>query len=141
MSLNVEFHLSNPGELTNVIARLRGNFAAMGYRVGEVVKALGEEGKDLAQLYILSRPARTSEGPGRTRTWAMHDAVTVKGEASQNYAGTRFGWENGDDYFGYQEQGFQHRNGPSVEGMYAVTDAIAAILAKTEGAVRAVAHP
>lgn len=139
LHIDWDFHMSsNP---TNISASLKARFKAMGLRVRETVYAIAEDGKETAQLFILSRPARTSKGPGRTRTWDMHDAVRVVKHGNADYVHAQFGWFNGEDYFTYQEQGFDHIGGVWVPGMYAVTEAIEATIAAVEGAVRAVAKP
>lgn len=70
---------------------------------------------------------RTASMPGRVDTGHMRDSVTknpVKVSGKGNIYGG-FGWlHHRDDYFAYQEGGFEHwRTGEYVEGMYAMVDA------------------
>ena len=141
MRLEVEWDFHMSSRPTNIYGSIKTRFDSMGLRIRDVVHALGNEGKDTAQLFILSRPARTSAGPGRTRTWDMHNAVRVILRGGPRHSHAHFGWFDGEDYFTYQEEGFWHGGGVWVPEMYAVTDAIESIMEKTEAAVRAVAKP
>lgn len=85
-----------------------------------------DDGAESMRYHIMSRGTAKSGKAGRVDTGKMLSDVTSKvypGTEKGNQVG-RFGWiENREDYYGFQEGGFEHVNGGTVEGMYAMVDA------------------
>lgn len=106
----------------------------------KALKRAGEEGESLIKEYIATRGTAKSGKQGRIDTKKMYNAVghriLGRGESLQ----VRFGWVSGtrEDYFQYQETGFQHVGGVTVEGMYAISDAAEKILGNLERELRGV---
>lgn len=98
-----------------------------------VLEQAMEDGAESMRHHIRTRGTAKSGKQGRIETGAMLEDVKSRvypGTKKGNVVG-RFGWiDNREDYYGYQEGGFEHVNGGSVEGMYAMVDA--AELAFTE---------
>lgn len=92
----------------------------------EALEQAMEDGAESMRYHIKTRGTAKSGKAGRIDTGAMLNDVKAKvypGTERGNQVG-RFGWiENREDYYGYQEGGFEHVNGGSVEGMYAMVDA------------------
>jgi hypothetical protein len=92
----------------------------------EQISATGEE--EMKQ-YIASRGtsySRSQGRAGRIETSAMYDAVSHRPNPNTStfVFSWEFGWVNGFlSYFGFQERGFRHVGGNSVEPMYALRDA------------------
>jgi hypothetical protein len=92
----------------------------------EQISATGEE--EMKQ-YIASRGtsySRSQGRAGRIESSAMYDAVSHRPNPNTSafVFSWEFGWVNGFlSYFGFQERGFRHVGGASVEPMYALRDA------------------
>lgn len=84
-------------------------------RAAEIVEETVKDGADKMQRNIVRS--------GRVDTTLMYRSVSYTSPKSSYFYG-RFGWGlNGnpyEDYFWYQEQGFNHVNGMRVEGMHAM---------------------
>lgn len=93
--------------------------------IQEAVEEASESGKNISRHHIETRGTAKSGKRGRIETRQMLNAVDNDTPVRTNKSITsRFGWiKEFEDYFGYQERGFNHVNGQSVEGMYAITDA------------------
>jgi hypothetical protein len=86
-------------------------------------------GADEMKGYIANRGTGYSQSQGRSgriESGTMYDAVQHR--PNPNVANNVFSWEFGWigvylSYFGYQEKGFRHTGGTSVEPMYALRDA------------------
>lgn len=93
--------------------------------VGDIVEQAIEEGKNITKHNIETRGTAKSGKRGRVRTGEMRD--NVKSEMTKKTAKEaegKFGWiDQYEDYYGFQEAGFDHIGGVTVEGMYALTDA------------------
>ncbi len=73
-------------------------------------------------------PGRTQSAPGRVASGKMGRAVKSRLSQSKSAIRGEAGWiDEYEDYFGAQEEGFQHNivAGLKVEGMYAIGDAAA----------------
>lgn len=85
-----------------------------------------EDGAQIMKDNIATRGTAKSGKAGRIETGKMIGDVKARvypGTDRGNQVG-RFGWiDNREDYYGYQEGGFEHVNGGEVEGMYALQDA------------------
>lgn len=92
----------------------------------EVLKQAMEDGAESMRHHIRTRGTAKSGKAGRIDTGKMLSDVTSKvypGTEKGNQVG-RFGWvDNREDYYGFQEGGFEHVSGGTVEGMYAMVDA------------------
>ena len=83
-----------------------------------------EEGANITKHNIENSGTLKSGKRGRIETGAMRDAVSSGIIADNDEAVIgRFGWASGPGYAKFQEQGFQHVSGVSVEGMFALSDA------------------
>lgn len=84
-----------------------------------------KDGEDAMKSYISTRGTAKSGKRGRIESGQMLDAVHSSVVSTGVGSATgKFGWiENTEPYFGYQDVGFQHVNGGSVEGMNALVDA------------------
>lgn len=92
----------------------------------EVLEQAMDDGAESMRHHIRTRGTQKSGKPGRIDTEAM--LRDVKSRVYSPTAGGRvtgrFGWiDNREDYYGFQEGGFEHVNGGTVEGMYALVDA------------------
>lgn len=98
---------------------LRDRPAVIQRRSAEIVNRAAERGADLMQKFIVHE--------GRVDTTKMYRAVSYTTPKS-SYFYARFGWGlNGnpyEDYFWYQEHGFNHVGaGRYIEGMHAMLQA------------------
>lgn len=95
----------------------------------EIVEENVSRGEEITKHNIDTRGTFKSGKRGRIKTGRMRDSVDSK-IVSKNASGVKgeFGWINEwQDYFGYQESGFNHVGGVSVDGMYALSDAAAEV--------------
>lgn len=93
--------------------------------MGDVVEDAVDEGKEITQDNIDTRGTLKSGKRGRIETSKMRDAVDseITRKGKKGVSG-KFGWINEfEPYFGYQEEGFNHVGGVTVDGMYAISDA------------------
>jgi len=105
----------------------------------EQLKKAGEEGKRLTQEYISTRGTPKSGKRGRIETGKMHDRVGYRLVGQGDSLQIRFGWESSrEPYFKYQETGFLHRGGVTVEGMYALSDAADKVIRDLEADIKKV---
>lgn len=132
------------GDASDPVKWFRGKISRLEEANEEAMKEASEVGADVMRDLIRNRgtgrtwtreygsypngqEGRTASTPGRVASGAMVDAVSshhnplTKGGKMT----AQFGWRTGDrkDYFLYQEGGFEHTNGISVDGMYALVDA------------------
>lgn len=108
--------------------------------VEEIVSRGVEEGEAITKLHISTRGTAKSGKKGRIETQKMYDAVKSEMTVSdKREAEGKFGWiDEYDDYFGYQEGGFDHVGGVTVEGMYALTDASEEVWENVKDRIKAV---
>ena len=94
--------------------------------VGAELQQAMDDGRDTMKHLIKTRGTSKSGKAGRHESWHMVNSVSSNvypGTKAGNQVG-RFGWiEEYENYFGFQEGGFDHVNGVTVEGMYAMVDA------------------
>ena len=85
-----------------------------------------DDGAESMRHHIKTRGTAKSGKAGRIESGDMLKDVKARvypGTDKGNQVG-RFGWlDNRENYYGFQEGGFEHVNGGSVEGMYAIVDA------------------
>jgi len=93
--------------------------------VQEEIKTAASQGKQLVRERIKTSGTRKSGKAGRIETGEMLKSVQGKSGMTSAFRGkAEFGWiANKQDYFGYQDRGFVHTSGGTVEGMYALADA------------------
>ena len=93
--------------------------------VNNIVADAIEGGEAMTKLHIATRGTAKSGKKGRIKTQKMYDAVNSQMvKSGTRDAEGKFGWIDGyEDYYGYQEGGFEHVGEVTVEGMYALTDA------------------
>lgn len=107
---------------------------------GEIVSRAVDEGESITKLHIATRGTAKSGKKGRIDTQKMYDAVNsdMTRKGSQEAEG-KFGWiDEYDKYFGYQEDGFDHVGGVTVEGMYALSDASDEVWENVKDRVRSI---
>lgn len=90
---------------------------------------LGELGAEFIRERILNSGTawtRSQGRDGRLDKGDMFDGVSARRSGNQHYTRTQFGWLNQDPHYArFQDQGFvQHGSGKTVQGMYALSDAI-----------------
>lgn len=90
----------------------------------DAMKQAMDDGRDTMKHLISTRGTEKSGKAGRIETGEMLNAVESSTTISEAGRITgRFGWlRNRENYFGFQEGGFEHVNGVSVPGMYAMVD-------------------
>lgn len=105
--------------------------------IENVVEDGVERGENITKHNIETRGTMKSGKRGRVESGAMRDAVGSRmTDRSKKKASGEFGWiKEFEPYFGYQESGFEHRGGVSVDGMYAISDAAEEVFADIEGDV------
>lgn len=106
----------------------------------KILQEAGAEGERLMKEYIATRGTAKSGKQGRIDTRAMYNAVGNRILGRGGSQQVRFGWVSGTrkDYFAYQETGFEHKGGVTVEGMYALSDAADKVLRDLEKNLRGV---
>lgn len=112
----------NAGDITRWY---RGKVEALEAANEEALREVAEEGAELMKYFIETRGTDKSGKRGRVDKGKMRDAVTsevtTRGPGKHQ---ANFGWlKEREDYFLWQEGGFEHTGGVTVEGMYALTDA------------------
>lgn len=104
----------------------RGKVTRIEDGVEEALQLAMDDGAQIMRDNIATRGTAKSGKAGRIETGKMIGDVKARvypGTDRGNQVG-RFGWiDNREDYYGYQEGGFEHVNGGEVEGMYALQDA------------------
>ena len=103
----------------------RGKVAAIENGAEEVLRDAMDDGAYLMADLISTLGTAKSGKPGRIETKQMHNDVDSKVSTFGvgKVRGT-FGWiKRKEDYYAFQEGGFEHSPGVTVEGMYALRDA------------------
>lgn len=104
----------------------RGKVTRIEDGIEDALRLAMEDGAEIMRNNIATRGTVNSGKSGRIETGKMIGDVKSRvypGTDKGNQVG-RFGWiDNREDYYGYQEGGFEHVNGGEVEGMYALQDA------------------
>lgn len=113
---------SNDG--ARVIAEIEARIEQMTRRARRTVKEAAKKGRDLTKQHIETRGTAKSGKRGRIETSAMLNSVSA-GTVSSNIDEVveRFGYENSPYWTAFQELGFTHPSGVTVEGTYALQDA------------------
>ncbi len=103
----------------------RGKVARVEEGSEEVLRDVMDDAAIMMAQNVSTRGTAKSGKPGRIETKKMHNDIDAKTTVSEAGRVTgRFGWiKNREDYYGFQEGGFDHVNGGHVEGMYALADA------------------
>lgn len=93
--------------------------------ISDVVESAVDEGKEVTQHNIETRGTMKSGKRGRIETGKMRNAVDSEiTKRDKSGVSGKFGWINEfEPYFGFQEGGFEHVGGVTVDGMYAISDA------------------
>lgn len=99
--------------------------------VMEVAQDTAEKGKNITQYNVEITGTAKSGKRGRIESGVMRDAISGQAERTgRNKARAEFGWiSKAPAYVPFQEQGFNHRGGNYVEGMFALADAADEVLA------------
>lgn len=102
--------------------------------VSDVIEDAVKRGEQVTKHFIETRGTMKSGKRGRIETGAMRDAVSSEmTEKSKDSARGSFGWiKDFESYFGFQEEGFEHIGGVTVDGMYAISDAGDEIIADVQ---------
>lgn len=97
-----------------------------------------EEGKNITRHNIETRGTAKSGKRGRIATGEMRDGVGASMEVStKDLARGKFGWEpDAPTYARFQEPGFAHVGGVTVEGMYALGDAYEEVILNLQHDIR-----
>lgn len=106
------------------MAEINARIETMTRRARRTVKEASEKGRDLTKEHIETRGTAKSGKRGRIETSAMLKSVssgTVSSTADELVE--RFGYQNSPYWTAYQEPGFTHTSGVTVEGTYALQDA------------------
>lgn len=113
---------SNDG--ARVMAEISARIETMTRKARRTVKEAAEKGRDLTKQHIETRGTAKSGKRGRIETSAMLNSVS-SGTVSSNIDDVveRFGYENSPYWTQFQEPGFLHSSGVTVEGTYALQDA------------------
>lgn len=121
--MKTRIRYSGPG--TSAVTWFEGSVRRKISEIQDLVEDAAEEGKNIAQHNVETRGTAKSGKRGRIETRQMLDAIDAETtHRDKRSVKSRFGWiKEFKDYFGYQEEGFEHINGVNVEGMYAITDA------------------
>lgn len=113
---------SNDGE--RVMAQINARIDEMTRRARRMVQEAADKGRDLTKEHIETRGTAKSGKRGRIETAAMLNSVSSGTVSSDiNEVVTRFGYENSPYWTQFQEPGFVHTSGVTVEGTYALQDA------------------
>lgn len=93
--------------------------------VADAIEEGAQRGEKITKHNIETRGTMKSGKRGRVETGKMRDAVNSKTVSrSKKRVTSEFGWiDEYQDYFGLQEDGFNHVGGVTVDGMYAISDA------------------
>lgn len=113
---------SNDG--ARVMAEINARIENMTRRARRTVQEAADKGRDLTKQHIETRGTAKSGKRGRIETGAMLNSVssgTVSADIEEVV--TRFGYENSPYWTQFQEPGFIHLSGVTVEGTYALQDA------------------
>lgn len=113
---------SNDG--ARVMAQINARIEEMTRRARRTVQEAADKGRDLTKQHIETRGTAKSGKRGRIETSAMLNSVssgTVSADIGEVV--TRFGYENSPYWTQFQEPGFNHVGGVTVEGTYALQDA------------------
>lgn len=112
----------------------RENVNQMTSDITQAVEDAVEAGDNITKHHIETRGTAKSGKRGRVETGAMRDAVThrMDKKTALEVSG-RFGWlSEKPEYAQYQEPGFEHRGGVTVEGMFALSDAAEEVITDLE---------
>lgn len=113
---------SNDG--TRVMAQINARIDEMTRRARRTVQEAADKGRDLTKEHIETRGTAKSGKRGRIETSAMLNSVSSGTVSSDiNEVVTRFGYQNSPYWTEFQEPGFVHTSGVTVEGTYALQDA------------------
>ena len=126
MKVNIRSNYGGGDSGGDPVRWFRGKVARLEAGSKDAMEQAMQDGAAAMKHHIATRGTAKSGKAGRIDTHKMINAVkagTVTGFGEGRIRGT-FGWiEEREDYFGFQEGGFEHVNGGSVEGMYAIVDA------------------
>lgn len=113
---------SNDG--ARVMAQINARIDEMTRRARRTVQEAADKGRDLTKEHIETRGTAKSGKRGRIETSAMLNSVSSGTVSSDiNEVVTRFGYQNSPYWTQFQEPGFVHTSGVTVEGTYALQDA------------------
>lgn len=106
------------------MAQINARVEQMTRKARRTVQEAADKGRDLTKEHIETRGTAKSGKRGRIETSAMLNSVS-SGTVSSNIEEvvTRFGYENSPYWTQFQEPGFVHTSGVTVEGTYALQDA------------------
>lgn len=116
--------MASSNDNARVMAQINARIEDMTRRARRTVQEAADKGRDLTKQHIETRGTAKSGKRGRIETSAMLNSVssgTVS--ADINEVVTRFGYENSPYWTQFQEPGFVHTSGVTVEGTYALQDA------------------
>lgn len=116
------------GGTGDIVRWYRGKIEAIEKGNADLIAEAARRGEEITKHHIESRGISKR---GRVDTGRMRDAITSKVSTdTANRVQAHFGWlSEKQDYFGYQEGGFTHTSGKTIEGMYALTDAAEEVFA------------
>lgn len=98
-------------------------------------------GRVWKRTYRKNGVSRRASIPGRVWTGRMRDSVKNKVSAPGTEIVASYGWiDNYEDYFGYQETGFDHPAGVEVPGMFAMADSVEPVRKRVIEGLRRIAR-
>lgn len=113
---------SNDG--ARVMAQINVRIETMTRKARRTVQEAADKGRDITKQHIETRGTAKSGKRGRIETSAMLNSVSSATVSSNiDEVVTRFGYENSPYWTQFQEPGFVHSSGVTVEGTYALQDA------------------
>lgn len=130
--MKVSVKYSGPG--TSAQTWFEGVTKKMHEGIADAVESAIKEGEEITKDNIDTSGTLKSGKRGRIETGKMRDAVDseITSRSKRGVTG-KFGWINEfEPYFGYQESGFNHVGGVTVDGMYALSGAANEVFANLE---------
>lgn len=135
----VHYSSSGGGDVGNIVNWFRSKVESIEEGNSEAIRQAVEDGEETMKHMISTRGTAKSGKAGRIESGRMLKAVSHSfNETAKGNASGRFGWlRDRQDYFAFQEGGFEHaRSGVDVEGMYALTDSYELVMRELEERVR-----
>lgn len=111
-----------------------GNMKRLQRELASAMTEAVQDGKNITVQHIETRGTEKSGKAGRVDTGKMRDSVDAEvTKATSTEIEGRFGWlEEQPFYAEFQERGFVHSSGATVEPMYALSDAAEEVIDKLD---------
>lgn len=122
----VHYSSAGGGDVGDMVSWFRSKIESVENGTSDAIRQFAEDGAETARHLVETRGTLKSGKQGRIETGRMVNAIksSFNPSTKNGNASGRFGWlRDRQDYFAFQEGGFQHSPGVEVEGMYAMLDA------------------